>query len=111
MDFMTSDMELTAKATELIRYEDYAQTRGKYQIHNPRRYVSAETHRRIMGESIRIAKMAIDRGGTEEEVRNACCYLYICMDAKKYRLDWNKARRDLQIDDLKKKYVSDEPTE
>lgn len=106
MLFKTSDMELMEKASKMLKYESYIQTRENYQFRNPRRYVNADTHRKIMGEAIRIAKSVIDKGGTDEEITQACLYLYICMDSRKYRLDWGKARKDCGIDDLIHKYMT-----
>ena len=107
MNFKTTDMELMSKASQLLNYEEYTRTREKYMIRNPKRYVSAHTHRRIMQEAVEIGKTIMDRGGTDEEVRNACLYHYICIDARKYRLDWNRARKDLQIDNMMQKYGTD----
>ena len=103
MAFRVSDMELMNKAGKLLKYEDYIQIREKYKMRNPKRYVNAETHRRIMQEAVSIAKGTIFRKGADEEIRNACVYLYICTDSRKYRLDWQKARKDLEISELARK--------
>lgn len=103
----TSDTELMVKASDLLNVESYRKDREKYQIRNPKKYVSADTHRRIMQEAIDIAKTVIDRSGTTEEVTEACEYLYICMDARKYRLDWRKARGDLHIEEMIRKYKTE----
>ena len=105
MVFKTSDMELMAKANKLISYEEYLEFRNKYIVRNPKQFVLPDTHRRIMEGAVRSAKAIIDHGGTDEEIKNACLYLYICTDAKKYHLNWNKARRDLNIPDILKKYL------
>lgn len=103
-EFKTSDTELMGKADKVLRYDEYLRIRAKYYIHNPKRYVEADTHRRIMDSSVRIAKTVIDQGGTDEEIKQACSYMYICMDARKYRLDWHRARKDMKIDELVQKY-------
>ena len=107
MEYRTSDMELMVKASDLLNPKEYFQIRESYRLRNPRKYVNADTHRRIMQEAIDTAKMIISRKGTDEDIRNACLYLYICMDARKYRLNHNKARRDLKIDELIQKYRND----
>lgn len=107
MDYRASDMELMVKASDLLNQKEYIQIRESYRLRNPRKYVDAETHRRIMQEAIDTAKMIISRKGTDEDIRNACIYLYICMDARKYRLNYKKARRDLKIDELIQKYQND----
>ena len=104
MAYKTSDMTLMVKASDLLKDAGYSQIREKYRLRNPRKYVSAETHRTIMQEAIDIAKQLISRGGTEDETRNACLYLYICLDARKYRLNHQKARKDLHIDEVCRKY-------
>ena len=104
MVFRTSDMELMNKANELVSYEEYLKIRGKYIVRNPKQFVLPDTHRRIMEGAVKAAKTIIDRQGTDEEIRNACIYFYICTDAKKYHLNWHKARKDYRIDDILKKY-------
>jgi len=107
MNYRVSDMELMGKACALLQYEDYLQFRDRYIIRNPRKYVTADTHRRIMEEAIGIAKNITGRGATDDEIRNVCLYLYICVDARKYRLDWRKAKKDLRIDEIVKKYTEE----
>lgn len=105
MAYKTSDMELMARASSLFKNEEYVQIREKYRLRNPRKYVSADTHRTIMQEAIDLAKRVVSRGGTDEEARNACLYLYICVDARKYRLNHQKARKDLRIEEMMQKYM------
>lgn len=108
MEFRTSDMELMANANRLITSDEYKELREKYKSRDPRKYVGAGLHRNLMEQSIAIAKHTIDGGGSEDEVKRACLYLYICMDARKYRLAWNKAKRDYRIDELVSKYMPKE---
>lgn len=103
-EFKVSDMELTARASKVLRYDEYLRIRANYYIHNPKRYVEADTHRRIMESAVRLAKKVADEGD-EEEIKRACVYMYICFDTRKCRLDWHRARRDLKIDDLVQKYA------
>ena len=103
-EFRTSDMELMAQANRLIRYDEYLRMRSKYYISNKKFSVSAEIHRRIMDSAVRIAKMIIAKGGTDEEIKDACAYLYICTDARKYKLNWQKAKKDFGIDEMLRKY-------
>lgn len=107
MNYRVSDMELMGKASALLQYEDYLQFRDRYIIRNPRKYVTADTHRRIMEEAIGIAKNITGRGAADDEIRNVCLYLYICVDARKYRLAWAKAKKDLRIDEIVKKYTEE----
>ena len=107
MEYRVSDMELMAKASDLLDAKEYIWIRESYRLRNPRKYVNADTHRRIMQEAIDTAKTIISSKGTDGDIRDACLYLYICMDARKYRLNHNKARRDLGIDELIRKYRND----
>lgn len=111
MNFKASDMELLGKASAIMKYDEYIQTREEYRIRNPRKYVNANTHRKIMQESIDLAKTVINRGGTDDEVRNAVMYFYVCVDSRKYCLNYGKARKDFRIDELIRKYMKDIPDE
>lgn len=104
--FMTSDTDLATIKSKLINPSEYIHIRDKYTMFNRKRFVNGETHRRIMQNAINVAKTVIDHGGTEEEVKNACLYLQICIDARKYRLDHNRAKKDCKIDELISKYVT-----
>ena len=111
MDFKASDMELLGKASAIMKYDEYIQKREKYRIRNPRKYVNTNTHRKIMQESIDLAKTVISHGGTDDEVRNAVMYFYVCVDSRKYCLNHSKARKDFRIDELIRKYMKDIPDE
>lgn len=105
MVFMTSDTELGARASSLIGTEEYIKIRDKYHINNLKRFVPLNTHRQIIESSITIAKSVVDGGGTDEEIKRACIFMRICFDARKHRLDFHRARKDLKIEELEQKYV------
>ena len=104
-EFKTSDTDLMAKSSQMIRYDEYLRMRAKYYVKNPKFVVEPDTHRRIMDGSIRTAKTVIDRGGTDDEVKRALLYMHVCVDSRLNRLNWHNARKDLHIDELVQKYA------
>lgn len=101
---MISDTELREKSSKLISFDEYVKVKEKYHMRNPKHYVNEITHRTILGQSIDIAKNVINKGGTEDEVKRACLYMRICIDARQFRLNHTAAKRDLKIEDLVQKY-------
>ena len=110
--FKTSDTDLMRIASSLIKREDYIKIREEYKMSKPLT-ITRETHRRIILNAQAMAKMVIDGGGTKDEVRRACEYYYICMDAMKYNLRWHAYVKKNRIDDLSQKYCAqkENPTE
>lgn len=99
-----SDTDLREYANEIISSNEYLAQREKYHMRNPKHYVNESTHRSIMMNSIDIAKKVIGNNGTIEEIKRACVYMRICIDARKYRLNHTAAKKELKIDELVQKY-------
>lgn len=101
---MISDTELREKSSKLISFEEYVMAKEKYHMRNPKHYVNDLTHRTIISQSVDIAKNVIAKGGNEDEMKRACLYMRICIDAKQYRLNHTAAKKELKIEELIQKY-------
>lgn len=99
-----SDTDLREYANKIISSDEYLAQREKYHMRNQKHFVNESTHRSIMMSSIDIAKKTIGNNGTTEEVKRACVYMRICIDARKYRLNHTAAKKELKIDELVQKY-------
>ena len=101
---MISYTELNDIANKLITSEEFVQLLEKYVDHNPKHIVNKDEHRRIMGIALNLARNVVDRGGTEDEVKRACLYMQLAIHVRKHQLNLGWARRDLKIEELRKKY-------
>lgn len=99
-----SNTDLREYANEIMSSDEYLAQREKYHMKNPKHYVNESTHRSIMMSSIDIAKKVIGSNGTIEEIKRACVYMRICIDARQYRLNYTAAKKELKIDELVQKY-------
>lgn len=99
-----SNTELREKSSKLISFDEYVKVKEKYHMRNPKHYVNDLTHRTIISQSVDIAKNVIAKGGNEDEVKRACLYMRICIDARQFRLNHVAAKKDLKIEELVQKY-------
>lgn len=99
-----SDTEVRELANKLISAEEYNEIKEKYRMRNPKHFVNESTHRSIMMSSIDIVKKVVGNNGTTEEIKRACLYMRICIDARQYRLNYTAAKKELKIDELVQKY-------
>ena len=77
--------------------DEYAMTGGPEEI-------SGNKHSMITGTALNIVKTIIQKSGAVNEVHRALMYLAICMDTKKYHLDYRRAYKELMISHLMEKY-------
>lgn len=61
-------------------------------------------HAMVVGKAHRLCEDMIDRKATKKEIQRAVRYLMVCIDAKKYKLDYRKAHADFGIRELSDKY-------
>lgn len=61
-------------------------------------------HRLIVGRAYQLVLDMSEQKATKKELERAVRYLWVCIDAKQYKLDYWKARLDFGVPDLCRKY-------
>ena len=67
-------------------------------ITNPR------SHAIIVGRAYRLVERMLDKDAEKKELKRAVLYLWVCIDAMKYQLDYHRAYVELGIEELTMKY-------
>lgn len=76
----------------------YGNTKGDEMI------ISNSVYKLIVGEAIRLITTMNDRGATKDELTKAKYYLRVCIDSKKYNLNYIRYRQENGIEQLAAKY-------
>ena len=76
----------------------------EYYQGNENAQVTQSHHNMIVGGAINAIRLITARGGAQDEVERCLKYFMVCMDARKYFLNYKKAYLDLEIGDLLEKY-------
>lgn len=63
-----------------------------------------KSHSIIVGKAYRLVERMLDKGADNKELKRAVLYLWVCIDAMKYQLDYRRAYVELDIEDLTIKY-------
>ena len=63
-------------------------------------------HRRLVGSAEKDAAYVVQHGGTPEEVRAMVEWLYVTIESCKHRMDFDRYRRDHNIQKILHKYVA-----
>ena len=58
----------------------------------------------LVGHAVNVIYSMLGGYCTDEEMRNAYRYLFVCMDCQKYRLDPKAAKEALNIEEYEEKY-------
>ena len=66
--------------------------------------LSENAHRLLTGKAYNLVFRLVNLGGTREEIDRCVRFFFIMLDARKHRLDWRKAKKELGISELEKKY-------
>ena len=66
--------------------------------------MSDNKHAMYTGQAVVVAKKILKNGGTSYDMWFILNYIWICINAKKYKLDIRKAANDFKIDYLNNKY-------
>lgn len=94
--------ELLELEKEIVDKEERQEILKQYGTESE--WLSWKKHRLITGKALKLAKIVINNGGTNEEVKKAVLNLMVCMDAMKHKLNWKKWQQDNGILLLKQKY-------
>jgi len=78
--------------------------REKYALPTQDAQLTGHAHAGIVGSAVRIVRHLMLNGACEAEMFRAIKYLAVCIDARKYFLDWKKAYEELMIGYLIEKY-------
>lgn len=65
---------------------------------------SDKGHGVLTGRAYRLVQDMMERGATTKELQRAVRYLWVCIDAVKYRLDYRRAAKELGINELSARY-------
>lgn len=63
-----------------------------------------KSHAIIVGKAYRLIERMLDKEATKKELQRAVLYLWVCIDAMKYQLDYRHAYAELGIEELEVKY-------
>ena len=85
--------------------------RDEYRIDEGYEEITGNKHNIITGTALNIVKHIIQHSGSENEMHRALKYLMVCMDAKKYHLDYKRCYKELMIPYLLEKYGAKRPKE
>ena len=66
--------------------------------------LSENAHKLLTGKAYNLVFRLVNMNGTREEIDRTIRYFFIILDARKHRLDWRKAKKELGISELEKKY-------
>ena len=94
---------------ELITDEIKNNYREHYKMPEGTEKINEIKHNMITGQALHLAQYVMEKGGRKSEVFNALMYLSICIDTRKYILDYSKAYRDFGISELLEKYGAKRP--
>lgn len=61
-------------------------------------------HIQLVGKAYQLVLDMSERGATKKELQRAVRYLWVCIDAQKYHLDYWRAHEDFGIGELSRKY-------
>lgn len=61
-------------------------------------------HILIVGKAYQLVLDMAEKGATKKELQRAVRYLWVCIDAMKYKLDYCRAKEDFGISELCRKY-------
>lgn len=100
--------EETKKMLELqksiLSNEEYMAIVQKYNRGEPDEKLTGKKHAVIMGAARNLLFDLINGGASPEEVKLGIINSMVCMDARKYNLDWARWKRDNDIATLVNKY-------
>lgn len=66
--------------------------------------LSENSHKLLTGKAYNLVFRLVNMNGTREEIDRAIRYFFIMLDARRHHLDWRKAKKELGISELEKKY-------
>lgn len=89
---------------ERIGDDDRYAYRNHYKMSEDAEKITGNRHNHITGKALRIVRYVLKNGGDDGDIFGSLMYLSICIDAKKYNLDWKRAYREMKINDLLEKY-------
>lgn len=102
-------IEKAFNVLDLIKYAkehvgDYDRSRYAYENYS---LVSDELRRRhqvVASTAMHLLERVVEHGGSEDEIRRASEYFLVALDSVKHGLNPTVARRELGIEELRKKY-------
>lgn len=101
--------EVLNTMNDLITDEIKNNYREHYKMPEGTEKINEIKHNMITGQALNIAKHVMEKGGQKSEVFNSLIYLSICIDTRKYILNWSKAYWDFGISELLEKYGMKRP--
>lgn len=104
---INEEMTLTDFLVEIRdRYGDKERNaiHKEYYQGNKNEQITQSHHSLIVGGAVTAIRLVTARGGAQDEVERCLKYFMVCMDARKYFLNYKKAYLDLEIGDLLEKY-------
>lgn len=66
--------------------------------------LSENAHKLLTGKAYNLVFRLVNMDATREEIDRAIRYFFVMLDAMRHRLDWRKAKKELGIVELEKKY-------
>lgn len=92
---------------DYIREEERTELMEKYSFYTLSPFskdLTSRGHQILVGKAMATAKRVIQNGGTAQEVSSVLKYLYVCINARKHKLNHKQCRIDLDIDTLNQNY-------
>ena len=76
----------------------------KFYVNPPYNNISENSHKLLTGKAYNLVFRLVNMNGTREEIDRWVRFFFIMLDARKHHLDWKKAKKELGISELEKKY-------
>lgn len=67
--------------------------------------ISDHRHQIVTGRAIKTYRNMKNEGASEEDLFAAWSFFMICMNARKYKLDIDKAAKDFNFEELERRYM------
>lgn len=101
--------QILIMVSEQFDEEGREKLRERYRAPEGTEKITGNRHCMITGMAINALWHCVSNGATGEEVNRLITYITVCIDARKYILDYAKCYRDLELDRMLKKYGAKRP--